>query len=165
MGRGLLIKICSPDCERSTDFDSAATQEPLEPLDSPSTFRQVIELLNLFNACTMEANKLPVALLLIFIAVRLRQVNFPTQSFLFAGIVRVTRGFPGSPKISGLPAAPLSRFSECAGPFLAARWMRGDTHSFKSFTLESSGQGKEDWKQLKNWQTRIDCDYSKLLSN
>lgn len=85
----------------------------------------------------MEANKLPVALLLIFIAVRLRQVNFPTQSFLFAGIVRVTRGFPGSPKISGLPAAPLSRFSECAGPFLAARWMRGDTHSFKSFTLES----------------------------
>jgi len=120
-----------PGRERSTDSDTA------ESWDSPCTFRQVIELLNLFNACTMEANMLPVALLLIFIAVRLRQVNFSTQPFLFAGIVRVTYGFPGSQKISGLPAALLYRFFECAGPFLWHRLNEWAGPSFMSFSLES----------------------------
>jgi len=85
----------------------------------------------------MEANMLPVALLLIFIAVRLRQVNFSTQPFLFAGIVRVTYGFPGSQKISGLPAALLYQFFECAGPFLRHRLNEWAGPSFMSFSLES----------------------------
>lgn len=63
--------------------------------------------------------------------------------------------------LSRSPRLPVSRSSLLLYPCRSLNRAEG----IVNYPIVYCGNGKEDWKQLKNWQTRIDCDYSKLLSN
>lgn len=106
---------------------------------SACTFRQVIELLNLFNVCTMPGESmLPVALLLIFIAgdywdKLIFPAAIPCYSLELSDsrIPRIAEE-PKDHKISGLPAGPLSGPIKCRS-FLSELNERGEVLHSLSF--------------------------------